>query len=457
MVGRHALSLPTIWLIDTLALLLNVTGIELLIERDVSLGNELKVSGVATLVAGVGGGTSGFQSLSLSTLVNRLGAKGRAVGFTAMGLCAVSLMLGAAPLALVPKMIVGGMLVFLGLGFLMEWLVRNRTYLPVVDYLLVWAILLAIACFGVLQGVFLGILAAIVIFVVDYSLLHATPFTLSGSAYQSHVERSPNQTKLLQQKGEQIFILPLQSVIFFGTAVKLLGQIRHRLDAQDLPAVQYIVLDFAAVQGIDSSAVLSFVKLHQLVTQREIQLVFTGLDEATQTRFIQQGILAPRNLELNHLTQAPLEQGLNSEGLGGEEEDDNASRVDLASPPLFCRCFDELTLGVAWCEDHVLASSGMRRIRFTPLAIQLQDTFPAPELVPTLMTYLQERVIEAGDILFCQGEPYDGLYFVEAGELSVFVDYVDGKRQYLRTFLYGTVIGEMGVIQPGSAIGLGSS
>jgi SulP family sulfate permease len=52
-----------------------------------------------------------------------------------------------------------------------------------------------------------------------------------------------------------------------------------------------------------------------------------------------------------------------------------------------------------------------------------------------------------------RGDPGDALYFVERGEVSVFVSLGDEKRKRVRTLSAGTVVGEMALYsgQPRSA------
>ena len=73
-------SLAALWLIDTIALLLNVNGIELVANRDLDLNHELRVTGAATIASGMGGGLSGFAGLGENTLVHHLGGTRRLVG-----------------------------------------------------------------------------------------------------------------------------------------------------------------------------------------------------------------------------------------------------------------------------------------------------------------------------------------------------------------------------------------
>lgn len=459
--GHHLVRLPALWLIDALALLLNLTGLELVRGQDLDLNRELQSAGGATMLSGLVGGISGFHALGDSALVYRLGTPRRVVGLAAAAVPVGALVIGAAPLAWVPKPVVGGLLVFLGLDFLLEWLVLKRSTLAGVELALVWAILLAIALRGVLTGVTLGLLAAMVIFVVDYSRLPPTRAPRNAAICPSPVQRSPSQRQFLRQAGQQVLILPLEGVIFFGTAVQLSALLAQRLGQISLPPLRFVLLDFAAVRGLDASAVLSLTKLRQQATQGGAQLVFTGLATPQHNRLQRWGLVAGLGAMGTATELAPdqdnatLRDAVNALGQAHTPDlppGDDLARLLAPTPPTLlstarrCPVFTELPIGIAWCEAQLLAASPLRRQRFLPLPLQLEGYFPQPAQVATLMTYLQARTLRAGEVLFHQGDPYDGLYFLEAGQLSVLQD-SDPPRQshILRTHLPGTVIGEMGL------------
>lgn len=65
-------SLVAILVVGVVALLLNASGLELAVERDIDLDRELQIAGLANVLSGLGGGLVGFQTLSLSTLGHRM-------------------------------------------------------------------------------------------------------------------------------------------------------------------------------------------------------------------------------------------------------------------------------------------------------------------------------------------------------------------------------------------------
>jgi CRP/FNR family transcriptional regulator, cyclic AMP receptor protein len=70
-----------------------------------------------------------------------------------------------------------------------------------------------------------------------------------------------------------------------------------------------------------------------------------------------------------------------------------------------------------------------------------------------LTDHAREVHLAPGDIIFRQGDPGDGLYFVKSGEVEISEVTASGERRYLGMIAAGEVFGEMAVLdgQPRSA------
>jgi SulP family sulfate permease len=67
-------------LLTMIGLLLNTSGLELATGRDIEPNGELRSSGVANMLVGFLGGTSGFVGLGMTLLADKLGIHGRSAG-----------------------------------------------------------------------------------------------------------------------------------------------------------------------------------------------------------------------------------------------------------------------------------------------------------------------------------------------------------------------------------------
>jgi SulP family sulfate permease len=137
-------NIAVILIVTAVSLLLNASALELTFQQDIDLNRELRVAGFANILSGLGGGAIGYHALDMSTLCYRTGARSRLPGLVAGAICAVILFAGVPLLAFIPTPILGGLLLFVGLGFLVEWVVDGWSKLPRSDYAVVLLILIVI-------------------------------------------------------------------------------------------------------------------------------------------------------------------------------------------------------------------------------------------------------------------------------------------------------------------------
>jgi SulP family sulfate permease len=156
---------------------------------------------------------------------------------------------------------------------------------------------------------------------------------------------------------------------------------------------------------LDSSAVLSFVKIKQLAQKQSFHLVFTSLQPIIQQQLEQGECLEPQD------------------------------RV--------CQIFPDFDRGIEWCENQILAAVPWRRRQSLPLALQLDEWFPNTAHVAEFMDYLKEMDVEAGHFLFFQGEQANSLFIIEAGQVSILLTRDSQQDLRVQTIGSGSLLGEM--------------
>jgi sulfate permease, SulP family len=406
-IARQWLSIVTVAGLSAVGLLLNASGIELAqgdTDATADLDQELRAAGTANLLGAVGGGFPGFHALSLSSLAQRLTVPGRAAGLVAAGVVVVTLVFGTVVVAAMPTVLVGGLVAFLGIAFLTEWVVDGRRTLPRTDHAVVILIVVVIATIGFLEGVATGLLAAVVLFIRSASRIPLVRRRVDGTTYRSHVERPPEATAAIDRLGHGVSVLELQGQLFFGTADRLLTEVRAWLDTPARTTVRFLVLDLRHVAGIDTSALQALRRGAAMAAPRDAELVLTGVPD-----------------------RAAEAVGTAAEGVLG------------------LRVVDDLDRALQWCEDRLLDTAGpVERDARTGLRVRLTDELGSPALADRLLARLQPRRLAAGELLVRQGEVRRELWFVETGTVTVELAERDGRRRRLSTMLPGTVVGEIG-------------
>lgn len=399
--------LPAVLVISVVDLLFSASALELAVARDIDLNRELKAAGAVNLAAGLGGGVIGYQSMTFTVLSRQISPDdSRLPGFVCAAVCLLTLVFGDALLHLFPKPILGGLLVYLGLAFLRQWLWDAYSRLSLKDYAIVVLILMTVILAGFMAGLGLGMVAAVVLFVVDYSRIDVIRHALTGDVHRSNVDRSVEENQQLQARGQTIHIFQLQGFIFFGTASTLLEAFRHRTREPAGDALRYAIFDFTRVTALDASAVYSFLRMGQLAEANGVRLILTRLSDPIRRR---------------------LEKG----GLAGDDR---------------IRFFPDLDRGLEWCEDQILAGARAETAATAgTLSQRVRRLFDNPDLADRFMAYLEKRTVAAGTALIRQGDDADDLYFIESGQVTTLLETEDGHGIRLRTLQPGAVVGEIGL------------
>ncbi len=405
----------TVVFVSVLSLLLSNSSIELITGRDLNLSREMKAIGVANLASGLGGGMVGNQALPSTLLVHNLAANYRLTGMIAVLPAIAVLAFGSAFLSYLPKAVLGSLILYLGLSLLWQWLYQAYFKLPLSDYLTVWLTVVVIDAVGFLQGIVVGFVLTVVLFMLRYSQVDVAKQVSSGVTSRSNsINRTAAEQALLAAQGSQIYVLELQGFLFFGTANYLLNKVRDRAYAPPPSSpssslnpepVKYVVIDFRQVSGLDSSAVLTFNKILKLARQCDFQLVLTNL----KPEFA-----------------AALERG---QGL--ELEGDR------------CHVYPDLDRGLESCESHLLMAAQPIPESTPSLKTHLQKQFLTPEQVDPFWAYLVPQSLPANHSLFAQDESSPHLYFIESGQVDVLLAMADGGTKRLQTCSSGQLLGEM--------------
>lgn len=159
-ISSQWMCLATVGVTAAISLLMNVGSLKLVTHQQIDPNRELTIAGMSNLAIGLCGGILSFHSLSKSMLAHKLGSNRLATLIDA-GVFLVVATLGASLLSYCPKPVLGGLLLFLGLSLLIEWVVTAWFKLSLPDYLVVQVVLVVSATVVFLQGLTLGWMVAI--------------------------------------------------------------------------------------------------------------------------------------------------------------------------------------------------------------------------------------------------------------------------------------------------------
>lgn len=277
--------LPTLFAVAGLAVLgslLNSTGTEMTLDRDVDFARDLRGAGLANAAAGVFGGLPGFQLLGATIFANRLGVTGPLAGLSAALGCGLVLAFGADLLGVIPVGLFAAVIAFLGFDLLYGWLWVERRKLSTTDFTLVVLILLCAAMVGFLPAFAFGVMLAALVFIASYARIDMVRLRSTVAARRSPVERDDADLDYLSEAGQSAVVLELSGYLFFGTANRLTIRVEGEVSA---PRIRALVIDFARVYGLDASAVFSLVKIARICRDAGVTVYFTGMSDTIRGQY----------------------------------------------------------------------------------------------------------------------------------------------------------------------------
>ena len=130
----HLPAIATMMVLNAISILFNYSGLELVVKEDFDLDKELRLTGYGNILAGFAGTPPGYITLSETSMAYNIGARTRLSNIIVALLCGITLIFGAKVISVFPKVILGGLLLNLGLDFLVEWLVDTWKRLQKMDY-----------------------------------------------------------------------------------------------------------------------------------------------------------------------------------------------------------------------------------------------------------------------------------------------------------------------------------
>ncbi|SOE18572.1 SulP family sulfate permease [Hoeflea halophila] len=404
---RQSAAFAVLAMLSVIMLLLDVSGVEIVVNRDLDPNRELKTAGAINFAGALGTGALAFQSLADTAFAKKLGGDRFIMIAIYVGLTLGVIFAGPAPIAFVPNFILGGLLLYVGLSLLIEWIWKARKKLPLSDYIVVIVILLVIAGYGILEGVAAGIALATILFVHRYSRLSVVRASMTGAEYVTKTDRLPADQAYLDSKSAAVRLFVLQGFLFFGSASRLLEQIKTTLDTASQGPVRYLVIDFRRVDAMDTSAVNSFAKLMQICRREAIGLALCNC-----------------STEVAHA-------------------------LDGAKRDIGVRCgtvlfFKDLEDGVGWCNDEILAGFERAGLDDGLDAVSLLESLLGDRAAATLIRNASTEVTAAANRpLFRQTDPGDALYLILKGSVSILLDQPHAQSVMVRTMREGSIFGEM--------------
>ena len=205
---------------------LDVAAIEMELGLPLDYNRELQTVGVSNLCSGLLGGYTGSYIFSQTIFTMRRGVHNRVCGLL---VAAIELLVVALPISVtsyIPKFFFGALLVLIGVDLMTEWLIMGRKKMAGHEYMVCVATFMAIQAMGIEIGMGIGILLAMIMFVVTYASL---PSVVISASNRSKVARNFDDKRVLVDSKGKLVTVSLNGYIFFGAAVKILEEVKNHV------------------------------------------------------------------------------------------------------------------------------------------------------------------------------------------------------------------------------------
>jgi SulP family sulfate permease len=401
---------PQILTIAFLALLTQSMSLSALMMsdgEDVDTSREIADMGKGNVLCALIASPPGSTDVVASSVYREFGASSRWMPLITSGVCVVMALFGSAIMPWVPKLLVGATVLLFAWQLFYEWMYENVRGFQPIDFAIVLIILGTVIFVGFMPGIAAGILLALLLFVLRYSMISAILGHHSLADYRSSVERSRSDNQLLDQYGGEALVYRLRGFVFFGTANAVLDTIR----ADHVRSGNYrlLLLDLKRVTGMDISALNTFVQIKTICEASGVQLVYSGVNPDIRDSLLMLDAVCEEH-------GAPL-------------------------------LFDDADYAVEYMEDVLLQAHTGEAEQLT-IQEYLTQIFGDSEKVDLLFANMQRVEIAADEFLFEQGEPDNGLYMLERGSMTALIRLGQDGLKRVKKFRPGALIGELSAYTP---------
>lgn len=386
----------TLVVITLVCIVMQVGGLELAANREFDWNREFRAVGLAGVVAGLGGGPLGCMNVPTSMRSVMFGVDMRATTIVVALVTGSVLIVGDTVLRLVPVPLLSGVLLFTGLVMVDDWLLKVRKRIPTADYAIIVAMFLTIVVFGFFEGMGVGIVITVAIFVVRLSRVDLVQSSATLRERHSKRIRSIPDRTILQSDGTRGQVYRLRGYIFFGSGYLMVNRLRESLAGDTPPSC--MLLDFTDVTGYDFSSVNALCRLLHAARGAGTRVVLATAPEQLHDELRRN---LPAAVFENVVFEPDADRGL-------ERSEDIVIENHVTQRQ------DEAATGA------LLEQVG------DALERQLDRQALFEELVEALRHWVAEEAYERGESIMAVGESATGLELITAGLASVYDD--DGNR-----------------------------
>jgi high affinity sulfate transporter 1 len=298
--GLPSLTLPSATLQEVAALIPPAAGIALIAAADtiasarafaqrggyqVDSNLDLIGLGAANLSSGISGGISVSASAARTAVAESTGSRSQVAGVTAALLMVAVLLFFTRPLQNVPTAALAAVVISAVLRLIEVPALRRSWRVRRSEFLVALATTGGAVVFGLLQGILIAVVVAILDFVRRATLPHdAVIGRIDGRQGLFDVARYP-----IARTEPGLLVYRLDAALFYANAERFLERAVQLVD--ESPDVRWFVLDASVISDVDLTAAETLIELHDELDERGVELVLVDLLADVQDLLSRAGLL----------------------------------------------------------------------------------------------------------------------------------------------------------------------
>ncbi len=370
----------------TLSSLIAIAGVERVLDARANVDREIALQGVANMAMGLLGGAPAEANLGRTKVNHAAGGRGGFSQLAHMAVFAVVLFLAPQATSVLPRPVLNGMIIALGVTLLDPWIFSSLRRLAASrcanrELLVNLGVALLVVAVSIWANLIIAVMAGAGLSILLYvreSSSRSVRGVISGARYRSNRQRDRSAMRILTAHGKDIQLVELEGGLFFGSV----ETIREHVEKLLRHKVRHVILDFKRVAYMDLSA---SVGLHGVIAKLLAQGVDVGLSRI------------PSDSELHRMLCSPDCK----QTLAGAQLYQNAKQA-----------MEDM-------EDRLLHRYAGESREDADLNKALGLDGVPPEECVMLVDYLARETWQAGDRVIGQGDKADAVYFVAEGVASL--------------------------------------
>ncbi|KIJ19677.1 hypothetical protein PAXINDRAFT_166757 [Paxillus involutus ATCC 200175] len=442
---------------------LNVPALAVSLDEDIDTNKELVGHGYSNLAAGLLGTVPNYLVYVNTLLFYRVGGGTRVAAFMLAVATFLLLIIGTAPIAYIPVVVVSALILVLGIDLVKEALWDTRHRVSRMEYITIISIMVTMTVWDFVIGVLFGIVVSCFFFVIQNSQRRSISACYTGDAAISTVRRPAAHRAYIREVSKQTRIIRLQGFLFFGTIAHVEDTLRSLVNdpAYRTHPVRFVVVDFSLVAGVDLSAAEAFVRVQRLLAAKGVVLVFCGVSrEGVGKALGSVGILEEPLVELFETLNEAMEWTENAYlhawfraqkketvpvALPGRQHLGVDFHQSLASSPrqLHLKRAGERTIASAL--EYLSTEVSTEPLKTLFKAFGSYDTLDKIDF-STLAPYFEQASFPEGHVLWEIDDHPDGLYIIQAGVLRASYKFAEHTPVIEESMVSGTLAGEMSAL-----------